>query len=312
MISRCLVSKHRIPTTFLAKHCRRALSLNFSIMAPSRTIPVYQRDGQTTSLETKIKSTKPFASYSESDRQLFKLKESEESAANHIVTTSETIFHPQGGGQPTDIGQIKSQDTSITFDVLSVRQDTLPASETQVLHLGKYTSSSHFHAGDSVVQTIDAEKRNLYSRLHTAGHVIGLAARHYLAEQGITDVVDGKASHFPGMANVEFIGLIDGKHKAGIQAKLDEYIEKGMPVEIEELQQDQVDERTKEGKLYMPENGMDLEATGGTLRVVNILGAGAYPCGGTHVLNTKDCGKVTVYKISRQKGASKVSYRLED
>lgn len=277
-----------------------------------RTIPFYQRDGQATTLETRVSSVKSLASYAESDRQLFKLKDTEESEENHIVTTSETIFHPQGGGQPTDVGQIKSPDDSVVFEVSSVRQDTLQASETQVLHLGKYASSQHFKEGDPVVQTIDADKRNLYSRLHTAGHVLGLAARHYLAEHGITDIIDGKASHFPGMANVEFIGLIDGKHKAGIQAKLDEYVEKGMPVEIEDLKQDHVDQRAKEGKLYMPENGMDLEATGGTLRIVNIMGAGAYPCGGTHVLNTKDCGKVTVYKISRQKGVSKVSYRLDD
>lgn len=278
----------------------------------SRTIPTYQRDGQSTNLETKITGSKPFASYSDSDRQLFKLKGTEEFPENHIVTTSSTIFHPQGGGQPSDIGQIKSPGDSVVFDVSSVRQDTLPPSETQVLHLGKYATTQHFHADDSATQTINAEQRHLFSRLHTAGHVLGLAARHYLSEQGITSITDGKASHFPSMANVEFVGLIDGKHKAGIQAKLDQYISKGMSVEIEELTQEQVDLRTKEGTLYMPENGMDLEATGGTLRVVNIVGAGAYPCGGTHVLNTKDCGKVTVYKISRQKGTSKVSYRLDE
>ena len=282
-------------------------------MVPSRSIPTYQRDGQATLLETKITSAKPFTAYPESDRQLFKLKDGEELADNHIVTTAETIFHPQGGGQPSDTGQIKSGDERVVFDVSSARQDTLRAHESQILHLGRYASPARFDAGDRVVQSIDADKRHLYSRLHTAGHVLGLAARHHLAEQGIgDDVVDGKASHFPGMANVEFLGLIDGKHRAGIQAKLDEYVARGMAVEIEELRQDQVDERTREGTLYMPENGLDLQDTGGTLRVVSIVGAGAYPCGGTHVLNTRDCGKVTLYKISRQKGVSKLSYRLDD
>ena len=114
------------------------------------------------------------------------------------------------------------------------------------------------------------------------------------------------------MANVEFLGLIDGKHKAGIQAKLDEYLAADMAVEIHEWDQETVDAKTESGDIYMPENGMDLAATGGTLRVVEIKGAGAYPCGGTHVRTTGECGKVGVYKISRQKGVSKVSYRLED
>jgi Ser-tRNA(Ala) deacylase AlaX len=278
----------------------------------SRTVPVYQKDGQSTTLETKITSTKPFSTYTETDRQLFKLKDTEESDENYVLTTSETIFHPQGGGQPTDVGQIKSTNSNIIFNVSSVRQDTSPSSSTQVLHLGKYASSTQFPIGQPVTQCIDAEKRHLYSRLHTAGHVLSLAARHYLASQGITDVIDGKASHFPGMANVEFLGLIDGKHKAGIQAKLDEYIAADMAVEIHEWDQEMVDAKQKAGEVYMPENGMDLEATGGTLRVVEIKGAGAYPCGGTHILRTKDCGKVTVYKIGRQKGVSKVSYRLDD
>jgi Ser-tRNA(Ala) deacylase AlaX len=45
-------------------------------------------------------------------------------------------------------------------------------------------------------------------------------------------------------------------------------------------------------------------------RVVRIVGAETYPCGGTHVDRTKLCGKTNVRKISRAKGMSKVSYFL--
>jgi len=43
-------------------------------------------------------------------------------------------------------------------------------------------------------------------------------------------------------------------------------------------------------------------------RVVEIVGAEVYPCGGTHVDTTKACGETKVKKISRSKGTSRVSY----
>ncbi|KAK4615799.1 hypothetical protein CLAFUW4_10550 [Fulvia fulva] len=46
-------------------------------------------------------------------------------------------------------------------------------------------------------------------------------------------------------------------------------------------------------------------------RVVKIVGAEVYPCGGTHVGSTKLCGKTTVRKIGRSKGTSRVSYVVE-
>ena len=279
-----------------------------SIMT-SPTIPIYQNDSQLTTFETEITSTLPLTSYPEADIALFKLATPPESSSDqHILTTTASIFHPQGGGQPSDTGIITSPTSAtppISFTVTSVRQS--PSS--QILHLGTYTTPDPFTPSAPCIQSIDASSRHLYSRLHTAGHVLGLAARHYLSSIGITDITDGKASHFPGMSSVEFIGLIDGKHKAGIQAQLDAYIAADMPVEIHEWDALTVEAKAKNGEIYMPENGMD---TNGILRVVEIKGAGAYPCGGTHVQTTGECGRVSAYKISRQKGLSKVSYRLDD
>jgi hypothetical protein len=52
--------------------------------------------------------------------------------------------------------------------------------------------------------------------------VIGLAVNQ-LVREGVLDagVVDGKASHYPGAAFVEFVGLIAGDRKAEIQRRVD-------------------------------------------------------------------------------------------
>lgn len=271
---------------------------------PPATIPIYHKDGLATEHTTSITGSSQYTALAEPNQQLFKQATEED----HVVTTTSSIFHPQGGGQPSDVGKMATPDNAVAFDVTSVRQDAVTGRE--ILHLGRYSTSSsrHFQASETVQQTLDAENRHLYSRLHTAGHVLGLAARHYLEAQGETGFEDGKASHFPGMANVEFIGLIDGKHKAGIQAKVDEYVEADMPVEIYEWSDAEL--RNPANRVYMHEAAPAADE-GGKLRCVSVVGAGAYPCGGTHVRSTKECGKVKVYKISRQKGITRVSYSLD-
>ena len=49
---------------------------------------------------------------------------------------------------------------------------------------------------------------------------------------------------------------------------------------------------------------------GELVRFVDIVGAGSYPCGETHAPDTGKVGKVTIKKISRSKGNSKVSYTI--
>jgi len=221
--------------------------------------------------------------------------------------TEATIFHPQGGGQPSDVGTI-SNDAGVNFEVLSARTDAVDPD--QVLHCGSFTNSSSsptiFQAGDSVTQVIDSEKRLLYSRYHTAGHVLGASVRHLL-ESSTPNFDELKANHFPSAAACEFRGLIDGKHKDSIQAKVDEYVAKDMPVEVDWW--DAEDFKRNGVARLIPEGPVPKE---GKWRVVNIVGAEVYPCGGTHVDSTLECGKTNVTKIKRQKGTSRVSYNVAE
>ncbi len=58
----------------------------------------------------------------------------------------------------------------------------------------------------------------------------------------------------------------------------------------------------------MPDNLRIPEGEG--LRVVNIQGTGAYPCGGTHIRDTDQIGKIEIRSITRHKGVSKISYNI--
>ena len=266
-----------------------------------RTVLAFHHDAELYKLETTITSIQPFSSLEEENRLLFK----QASEEDYAITTEKTIFHPQGGGQPSDVGEIKNA-AGLMFVVSAVRMDAVR--DGQVLHVGRFNSTGAnevFNKGDTVEQAIDVDKRLLYSRLHTAGHVLGSAVRHLLEDE-IKGFDELKASHFPDSAACEFHGLIGGDQKARIQTKVDEFIAAKMPVEIDWWDE----EDFKKNGLERLTPDRSLAPPGEKFRVVKIVGAEVYPCGGTHVPTTDLCGKTTVKKIARSKGTSRVSYTV--
>lgn len=269
----------------------------------ARTYLAFQHNAKLHALQTIVTAVRPFAALEEANRQLFKQQASGD-GEGHVVVTEQTIFHPQGGGQPSDVGTLTSPSSGATFAVAAVRMDAVR--DGQVLHFGHFGGAANvFGEGDVVEQAIDAEKRLLYSRLHTAGHVLGAAVRHLL-EKEVEGFDELKASHFPDSAACEFQGLIEGRWKEPIQKKVDEYLAAKMPVEVEWW--DEEDFRKHGMERLIPDAG--LVSPGEKFRVVNIVGAEVYPCGGTHVDTTDLCGETTVKKISRSKGKSRVSYTV--
>lgn len=289
--------------------------------AASRTFLAFHHNAKLHKLPTVVTAVHAFSSLEEANRLLFK----QGTDADHVVVTEKTIFHPQGGGQPSDVGAMTStttnNNTGTIFDVQAVRMDAIH--DGQVLHFGRFGNSSDsgsgssgeagaatatatpFAPGDTVEQSIDTAKRLLYSRLHTAGHVLGAAVRQ-LVEREVPGFDELKASHFPDSAACEFAGLIEGRWREPIQRRVDELVAARLPVEIEWWDEDEFRRRGLER--LIPDPG--LVRPGEKFRVVNIVGAEVYPCGGTHVDTTDLCGETKVKKISRSKGQSRVSYTV--
>jgi Ser-tRNA(Ala) deacylase AlaX len=265
-----------------------------------RTDPLYQKDGQLSTYTSPIASVQSLSSLPEETQILFKPPPDSDP---FILTTPATIFHAQGGGQPSDTGTIKG-DGSTTFHVHQVRK---PNDNGAILHMGIFSpSDSRFTYGEETHQAIDVEKRLLHSRIHTAGHVIGLAINALVKDGKLpSDLVDGKASHYPGAAFVEFNGLIPGTAKQVIQDKVDELVARDLGVQIHFW----TEEKARSDCTGVLES---FKGDEDGVRVVEIGDVGSYPCGGTHVLKLSECGKVVVRGIKRQKGVSKVSYEVAD
>ncbi|KAK5088030.1 hypothetical protein LTR05_002246 [Lithohypha guttulata] len=291
---------------------------------------------QTYTLETKTTSIHRLTDLPDADAQLFKPASNPPPGAQiFALTTEATIFHPQGGGQPSDIGTLSTlpeygsnQEGQKFFEVAMAR--TSATNIGTVLHFGYFIDESIAQPGPSslpVIQVVDSDKRHLYSRLHTAGHVLGTATRSLL-EDKIEDFDELKASHFPDAASCEFKGSIDGKYKSEIQTAVDQLVDKDAEVRIGWWRKEDFRNRGLERLLpsdevwtqiatQVDESGDEVEGSTGPddevtrIRVVEIVGFEVYPCGGTHVPSTKGCGKVSVKKISRSKGTSRVSYLVD-
>lgn len=264
----------------------------------SLTHALYQSRGDLRKYQTKIISICGLSGLQEQDKTLFK----EASPEDVVVITDETIFHAQGGGQPTDIGSMilkDNDDTKGRLLVSSVRR----GGDGFILHLGKFAPepTPMWEVGTEIEQTIDSEKRDFHSRLHTGGHLLGLAVRQVIGNE-IPNFAETKASHAPGSASIECTGLIEEKWRDAIQLRTDELVEQALPVRICWFnEQEIIDHRvvTDGGFKVGPE---------GTSRVVEIGDFGGYPCGGTHCTDTKLIGKVVIKKIARKKGNTKISY----
>lgn len=203
----------------------------------------------------------------------------------------QTILYPRGGGQPSDTGTLALEDQEPTFTVLLVRK----TQDGRILHFGKPDNTDTiFVEGQRVIQNVDGDRRDYHSRLHTGGHIVGLAM-----ELLFPDMKKVKANHAPGEACMEYEGLLYNEQKLLIQAKVDELVKQDLPILISWV-----------------EDGSDLEGRGknreGPVRVASIGGLDQNPCGGTHVDRTSLAGPIAIRKVSRQKGISRVSYEVPE
>lgn len=106
----------------------------------------------------------------------------EEPDGRYAVVLDQTLFHPQGGGQPADVGQIGD----VTVESVIQRGEN-------VIHIVPEPLAT----GEARLW-VDAETRHLHSRWHSAGHLVGYAAERH----GWQPV---KAHHWPGEGKVTFV-----------------------------------------------------------------------------------------------------------
>lgn len=209
-----------------------------------------------------------------------------------------TIFYPQGGGQPSDVGVIGIDDN--VFEVVHVQSGP----DGIIEHIGniKHGSADNFVVNAKVTLNINIQRRLQNTRLHSAGHALDAA----LYRLGYRDRIKAtKGYHFTDGPYVEYEGDLSADEINSLPSKLTEVL-------------DVIISEKLETKVYFLDNeeaarrcGMDLTKYPAIVRVVEVAGFPC-PCGGTHVTDTSQLRKVTVTKVKLKNKLIRVSYRLED
>ncbi|OGT42689.1 MAG: hypothetical protein A3F13_09510 [Gammaproteobacteria bacterium RIFCSPHIGHO2_12_FULL_40_19] len=218
------------------------------------------------------------------------LKENE----NDIVILDQTVFYPQGGGQPYDQGIIES--LSAKFNVLEVR-----LVDDIARHIGKF-DSENFKQFEKIKCSVNEERRLLNSRIHSAGHVIDMAVQ--ALNIGWIPV---KGHHFPSGPYVEYVGSSDGldkeKIKIDIENLANQFIKDGMKTELMFVEKEKLKLFCHFIPDYLPQDK--------PVRLI-IFGKFAVPCGGTHVNNLNQIKSMSIRKIKTERGNVRVSYDVAE
>ncbi len=207
---------------------------------------------------------------------------------------NQTVFYPQGGGQPYDTGYIEIPNQSIPVTAVRIIEGI-------VRH---YTSgpiaTPENLIGQLATQHIDATRRHLNACYHTAAHLLSHGVEvilpHCLATKGHA---------FPGEAYVEFTGVssIPDSFKLLLESTLSAKIAANPSITITET--------TPEAfKAACPSLPLAPFQTA-TLRLIQIGSEHPIPCGGIHLKHLAPLGHMLITKTKLKGDQLKVSYALE-
>ena len=207
------------------------------------------------------------------------------------VFVNETPFYATSGGQEADTGVIRTAGGE--FQV----EDVVKLLGGKIGHVG-HVVKGMVKVGDAATLSVDAKKRALSARNHSATHLLQKALRTVLGthvEQAGSSVNEDRLrfdfTHFSALSAEELQRVED---------IVNENIRKGLTVDIRDMP---IEEARKTGA-----QALFGEKYGDVVRVVNMGDFSIEFCGGTHVENTAD---VMAMKIVSETGVAAGVRRIE-
>ncbi len=194
-----------------------------------------------------------------------------------IVVLDQTPFYAEMGGQAPDEGTITLGEN--VFTVTNVQKDKAG----KYLHHGKMTAGS-LSVEDTVVGTVDQERREAISRAHSATHLLQAALQKVLGDHvhqagslNTPDHIRFDFTHFSAITEDEIKEITEFVNDAILE---------GLPITTKVMS---IEEAKKEGAM-----ALFGEKYGDSVRVVSMGDVSKELCGGTHLTNTAKIGSLTV------------------
>jgi len=209
----------------------------------------------------------------------------------YFLILNQTIFYPQGGGQPSDRGAIEVGD--VVIPIHSVK-----CVENEVRH---YTNQSYSHlVGQKGKCSLDQEPRLLHAKLHTSGHLISNIIENLYPCWKAT-----KGHHFPGQCYIEFASKksdLDNISLELVHREIEKFIEANSLITVKQISSQSFQEQCPNMTYSIPSDQ--------PIRVMRIGDFPFSPCGGTHVTSLKELEGLEISKFKIKNNILKIYYHL--
>jgi alanyl-tRNA synthetase len=190
------------------------------------------------------------------------------------VVLDQTMFYPEGGGQPADHGKLVSEEGSVEVTDVQIEDGV-------ILH--RTTKSPG--KGEFVTGKIDSERRGRLMQHHTATHIVGAAAREVLGD------------------HIRQAGAQKGVNSSRLDVGHYERVSREEVKEIERVANELVTDDTTVRQEWparheaQEKHGYDLYQggipAGENIRLIHV-GNDVQACGGTHVARTGEVGTIKI------------------
>lgn len=195
------------------------------------------------------------------------------------IVLEQTVFYPEGGGQPGDRGTLKTTAGTV-IEII----DTKKGPDGDIRHVVA-EGAAVVTVGATVEAAINWEYRYRHMRTHTCLHLMCSLLPF--------DVTGGSISQDKGRLDFDMTEPVD---KAALESALNDLVAADHPVGFrwitdEEMEANMDLVRTMSVK---PPTGQ------GRVRLVDVSGVDLQPCGGTHVARTGEIGPVRVGKVEKK------------
>ena len=197
------------------------------------------------------------------------------------IRLDRTVFYPTGGGQPGDTGHLQLASGEMIKIVDTVKGEGpdevihVPAPGTKLPALGA-----------EVAAEINWERRHRLMRMHTCLHLLCAVVPGAVTGGQVAD----------GRGRLDFDVPGSSLDKDAIAARLNELIAAGHPVAARWIS----DEELAQKPDLVRTMSVQPPVGSGHVRLMEVAGVDLQPCGGTHVRNTAEIGRVSVTKIENK------------
>ncbi|MFW9866652.1 MAG: alanine--tRNA ligase-related protein [Candidatus Thorarchaeota archaeon] len=195
-----------------------------------------------------------------------------------MVLVDQSVAYPTSGGQLHDVGTISGQKFNDVFK-----------QGNHIVHV--LDEKPQFEEGDTVEIKLDKSWRTQLSQHHTATHIVNAAAREVLGNH--INQAGAKKTLKNSHLDITHYEQIPRDKLQEIERRANEIVDEAIELDLEFIP------RTEAEQKYGMAIYQGGAVPGKNLRIVKIPGVDVEACGGTHLNNTSETGRIHITKSQK-------------